>query len=82
MWQMLYRFVIYMEIVDQDSSVGIATRYGLDGLTVWGSNPCEAGFSTPVQTGLGAHPTSYIMGTGSFQRAKPPGCGLNHSCPV
>jgi len=22
------------------------------------------------------------MGTGSFQRAKPPGCGLNHSCPV
>jgi len=28
--------------------------------------PVGATFSTPVQTGLGAHPASYTMGTGSF----------------
>jgi len=29
-----------------------------------------ARFSAPVQTGLGAHPASYIMGTGSFPGVK------------
>jgi hypothetical protein len=37
-----------------------------------------ARFSTPVQTGPGAHPASYIMGTGSFPGAKRPGRGINH----
>ena len=33
-------------------------------------------FSTPVQTGPGAHPASSAMGTGSFPRGKErPGCG-------
>ena len=48
----------------RDSSVGIATRYGLDAPAIesrWGAR-----FSTPVQTGLWAHPASYTMGTGSF----------------
>jgi len=31
-------------------------------------------FSTPVQTGPGAHPASYTMGTGSFLGVKQPGC--------
>ena len=35
-----------------DSSVGIAIRW-----TVRGSNPGGAGFSAPIQTGPGAHPT-------------------------
>ena len=46
------------------SSVGIVTGYGLDGPGIefrWG-----AGFSAPVQTGPGAQPASYKMGTGSF----------------
>jgi hypothetical protein len=46
------------------SSVGIATGYGLDGPGIesrWGAR-----FSAPVQTGPGAHPASYTMGTGSF----------------
>jgi hypothetical protein len=46
------------------SSVGIATGYGLDGPGIeswWGAR-----FSAPVQTGLGAHPASCIMGTGSL----------------
>jgi len=48
----------------RDSSVGIATRYGLDGPGV--ESRCGARFSEPVQTGPGAHPVSYKVGTGSF----------------
>jgi len=38
----------------------------------------EARFSAPVQTGPGAHPSSYIMGTGSFPGVKRPGRGVDH----
>jgi hypothetical protein len=61
---------------DRDSSVGIATRYGLDGPVIesrWGAR-----FSAPVQTSSGAHPASYTMGTGSFQGVKQPGRGADH----
>jgi hypothetical protein len=54
--------------VDRDSSVSIVTGYGLDGPGIesrWG-----AGFSAPVQTGPGTHPTSCTMGTGSFPGVK------------
>jgi hypothetical protein len=50
------------------NSVGISTSYGLDGPGIesrWGSR-----FSAPVQTGPGAHPVSYAMGTGSFPGIK------------
>jgi len=57
------------------SSVGIATRYGW---TVRRSNPSEARFSAPVQTGPEAHPASCTMGTGSFQGVKRPGRGTDH----
>jgi len=41
------------------------------GWTVWGSNPGGgARFSTPVQTGPGAHPASCTMVTGSFPGVK------------
>jgi len=33
-------------------------------------------FYAPVQTGPGAHPASYAMGTGSFPRLKRPGVTL------
>jgi len=46
------------------SSVGIATDYGLE--TRWGRD------FPPVQTGPGAHPASYKIGTGSFPAIK---CG-------
>jgi hypothetical protein len=47
----------------RDSSVGIATGYGLDDQVV--------GFLHVVQTGSGVHPGSYPMGTGSsFPGAK------------
>ena len=51
------------------SSVGIATDYGLDGP---GSNPGGDEIFPPVQTGLGAHPATCKMGTGSFFGVK---CG-------
>jgi hypothetical protein len=35
-----------------------------------------------VQSGRGAHPTSYPMGTGAISLGvKPPGCGADHSPP-
>jgi len=37
-----------------------------------------AGFSAPVQTGSGAHPTSYAMSTGSFPGIDRPGRGVDH----
>ena len=49
----------------RDSSVGKATRYGLDGPGIesrWGGGR----FSAHVQTGLGAHAASCTMGTKSF----------------
>jgi len=61
----------------RDSSVGIATRYGLDGPGIesrWGAR-----FSAP--TGPGAHPASYTMGTGSLPGVKRPGRGVDHPPP-
>ena len=40
--------------------------------------PVMARFSAPVQTGSGANPASYTMGTGSFPGVKRPGRGVDH----
>ena len=40
--------------------------------------PVGARFFAHVQTGPGAHPTSYTMGTGSFPGVKRPGRGVEH----
>ena len=61
---------------DRDSSVGIA-----DSLQAGRSQdriPVVARFSAPIQTGPGAHPASYTMGTGSFPGVKRPGRGVDH----
>jgi hypothetical protein len=60
----------------RDSSVGIATRYGLDDLGT--ESRLEARFSAPVKTGPGAHPASYKMGTRSFPGVKRPRRGVDH----
>ena len=65
----------------RDSSVGIGTRYGLDGPGIesrWGGG---AGFSAPVQTGPGAHPAPYAVDTGSFPGVKRLGRGVDHPSP-
>ena len=63
----------------RDSSVGIATRYGLDVQGI--ESRWEARFPTPVQTGRGAHPARYTMGTVSLPGVKRPGRGVDHSPP-
>jgi len=63
--------VYVYQIVGRDSSVGMATHYGLDCSGIesrWGAR-----FSTPVQTGPEAHPASYTIGTRSFQGVTRPG---------
>jgi hypothetical protein len=67
--------VIYAHI-RQDSSVGIGNRYELDGPAI--ESWCGARFSAPIQTGPGAHPASYTMGTESFIGVKRPGRGVDH----
>jgi hypothetical protein len=62
--------------VGRDSSVGIATSYGLDGPGI--ESPWGARFSAPVQTGPEAHPASDTMGTGSFPGVKRQGRGVDH----
>ena len=60
-------------------SVGIATRYGLEGPGI--ESRCAARFPAPVQTVPGAHPASYTMGAGSFLRVKRPGRSVDHPSP-
>ena len=43
--------------------------------------PMGTRFSTPVQTGPGAHRASYTMGTWSFPGVKRPGRGVDHPFP-
>jgi hypothetical protein len=66
--------------VGHDSSVGIATRYELDGPGIE-SRWRGARFSAPVQTSHGAHLVSYTMGTGSFPVVQRPGRGVDHPPP-
>ena len=63
----------------RDSSVGIATCYGLH---VSGDrNPVGPRFSAPVQTGPGAHPASSTMGTVPFPGVKLTRRGADHPPP-
>ena len=78
MYDLAYKRKIQLYSIEhgRDSSVGIATRYGLDGPGIesrWGAR-----FSAPVQPGPGASPASCTMGTGSFPGVKRPGRGADH----
>jgi hypothetical protein len=58
--KILLIFKLYCSFLGPDSAVVIVTHYRLDGPgieSLWG-------FSAPIQTGPGAHPASYTMGTG------------------
>jgi hypothetical protein len=58
------------------SSFSLATDW-----TVRDGIPVGAKFSAPLQTGPGAYPASYSMGTGSFPGVKRPGRGVDHPLP-
>jgi len=62
-------------MVGPGSSVGTATRLGLDGP---GIESQGERFSAPFQTGTETHPASYGMGTGSFLGVKWPERGVDH----
>ena len=68
--------VMGIEVVGRDSSVSIASRYGLDGPGIESRWPER--YSAPVQTGPGAHRASCTMGTGSFLGVKRPGPDVDH----
>jgi hypothetical protein len=74
--------VIYLRkcpFICRDSLVCIATRHVLGGPGIesrWGAR-----FSAPIHTGIGAHPVSCTVSTGSFLRVKRPGRGVYHQTP-
>jgi len=56
------------KLISLNTRKTIANVYGMDGPGI--ESRCGARFSAPVQTGPGAHPSSCIMGTGSFPGIK------------
>jgi len=66
--------VVPIQAVGRDSSVGIATRYGLGGRGI--ESRWWRDFPHPSRPALG--PTSYRMGNGSFPGVKRPGRGVDH----
>ena len=62
----------------RDSSVGITTRYELDGP---GIDSGVDEISARVQTEPKAHPTSYAIVSGSFSGVRRPGRGVDHPPP-
>ena len=63
----------------QDSSVGVPTRYRLEGPGI--ESPCGARFSASIQTGAGTHQAFYTKGTGSFPGVKRSEHGVDHPPP-
>jgi hypothetical protein len=82
---MFFSDVYCTRLESRDSSVGIATVYGLDDRGVGVRVPVGSRISLlhVVQTGSGAHPASYPMGTGGFSSGvKLPGREVDHSPPT
>jgi hypothetical protein len=63
-------------LVGRDSSVGIVTRYGLDGQGI--ESRWRRDFPPPFQIGAGVHTPSYTKGALSFPGVKRPGRGVDH----
>jgi hypothetical protein len=78
--------IIIIIIRSRDSSVGIATDYGLDdqgGREFESRQGKKFSLLHIVMTGSGVHPTSYRMGTGgSFPGVKQQRCEADHSPPT
>jgi hypothetical protein len=65
--------------VGQNNVVGIAIHYELDSVRI--KLIVRVRLSTTIQTGPGALPTSFTMGTGSSQVVKQLGNGINYPTP-
>jgi hypothetical protein len=81
----MWIFIFYKHtqniLAGRDSSVGIATRYGLDSSMVKTrvGGKGMARFSAQVQTGTGVHPTFFTVGSGAFPGLNQLGRGVDHS---
>jgi len=76
-WGVEEQCVDYASAEGQGSSVSIATRYWLDGPGI--ETHWRARFDAPIQTGHGAHTTSYTLGTGSLPGGTVArGCSADH----
>jgi len=64
--------------IGRESSVGIASRYGMDGP---GSNPGGDEIFRNRPQRPSAHPAYYAVGTGAFLGVKWPGRGADHPPP-
>jgi hypothetical protein len=69
-------FLALLSLGGRDSSVGIATGYGLDG--PGDQIPVGTRFFAHGRTGPGAHSASCTLSTGSFRGLKRPGRGADH----
>jgi hypothetical protein len=68
------------EIIEPGSSLGTVTGYGLDGKIQFLAGARDFPLLHSTQTGCGAHPTSYPVGTGvSFPRDKEAGVWSWHT---
>jgi len=71
--------IIIIITVGRNGTVGIATRYGLDG---WSLNLGRARFFATVQTSPGTHATSCNVDNGYFSQGQSileqPGRGIYH----
>jgi hypothetical protein len=65
-----------MQFDGQDSSVCIATCYGLDGTGIVSLS--ERDFPHPYRPAPGPNPTSFTLDTGSIPGAKRPGSSVDH----
>ena len=73
----VFNIVIIKKLeVSRDSSVGIATRYGVDGPGI--ESRWRRDFPHPSRSTLGAYPASNTIGTGSLPGVKRPGRGVDH----
>jgi hypothetical protein len=73
----VFNVVIIIKLdVGRDSSVGIVTGYGLDGLVI--ESRWRRDIAHPSRPALGAHPASHAMGTGSFPGVRQPGRDVDH----
>jgi hypothetical protein len=69
----LLSFYSWYSASSRDSSVSIATRYGLEGRI-----SVRVRFSAAIQTDPGAHLSSFTMGTGSFPEVQQLELGVDH----
>jgi len=79
-WQVHFIYLktskLHQQFVGRDSSVGIVTRYGLDGPGI--ESRLGRDFPQPSRPALETHPASCTKCTWSFPGVMRPGRGVNH----